>query len=368
VAVWTSSLEKLVTEENFWLNKKVLITGHTGFKGSWLSIWLKSLGADLIGVSLDPPSSPSLYHKAEISDGMVSIRQDICDLSAIKEIFQKYKPEIVFHFAAQAIVKYSYTNPVETYSTNVMGTLNVLEGIRSVNTVRAAILATSDKCYQNSERQKGYTENDPMGGHDPYSSSKGAAELLIASYRKSFFPNSNFDQHNTAIASVRAGNVIGGGDWAQDRLIPDIIKSINKAQEVKIRNPNSIRPWQHVLEPLSGYMKLVELLFSEGPKYAEAWNFGPNDRDNKTVEYIVKKLSDLWGTGLTWSIQNNSNEHEANLLILNCNKAFKKLDWKPKWSIDEALLKIVEWSKKENLSALEYNKLCLSQINEYQKK
>jgi CDP-glucose 4,6-dehydratase len=206
-----------------------------------------------------------------------------------------------------------------------------------------------------------------MGGHDPYSSSKGAAELLIASYRNSFFSNSNFEQHNTAIASVRAGNVIGGGDWAQDRLIPDIIKSIKMAQEIKIRNPNSVRPWQHVLEPLSGYIKLAELLFSEGPKYSEAWNFGPNDRDTKTVEVIVEKLSDLWGSNLQWTIENNSKEHEANFLKLNCDKAFEDLDWKPKWTIDEALLKIVEWSKKENLSASEYNKLCLSQINEYEK-
>ena len=349
---------------SFWKNKKVLITGHTGFKGSWLSIWLKDLGAEVVGVSLDPPSSPSLYKMANISDGMISLRQDICDLKAMKIIFQKYKPEIVFHLAAQALVRYSYANPVETYETNFMGTLNVLEGIRCIDTVRAAVFVTSDKCYQNTEREKGYSENEPMGGYDPYSSSKGAAELLISSYRNSFFPASSYEKHNTAIASARAGNVIGGGDWAQDRLIPDIIHSFQNQEKVKIRNPNAIRPWQHVLEPLSGYMKLAEMLYNDGAIYAEAWNFGPIEDDAQSVKFIVEKLSNLWGNNSCWSIDQSENPHEATYLKLNCNKAFKRLYWKPKWSLDHALLKIVEWHKEE-MDSIKCNKLCLSQIEEY---
>ena len=349
---------------NFWKNKTVLITGHTGFKGSWLSIWLKSLGAEVIGVSLDPPSKPSLYEKANVSDGMVSLRQDICDHKAIIKIFQKYKPEIVFHLAAQALVRYSYDNPVETYETNVMGTLNILEGIRSIETVRSVILVTSDKCYQNTEREKGYSENDPMGGYDPYSSSKGAAELLISSYRNSFFPITSYEKHHTAIASARAGNVIGGGDWAQDRLVPDIIRSFQNLEKVKIRNPNAIRPWQHVLEPLSGYIKLAEVLFNNGAIYAEGWNFGPNEHDAKSVKSIVQRISELWGEKSSWYIDRSEKPHEATYLKLNCNKAFKKLDWKPKWSLDHALLKIVEWHKEE-LDTKECNELCLFQIDEY---
>ena len=349
---------------SFWKNKRVLITGHTGFKGSWLSIWLKSLGAEVVGVSLDPPSSPSLYEMAKVSNGMISLRQDIRDLKTIKIIFQKYKPEIIFHLAAQSLVRYSYANPVETYETNVMGTLNVLEGIRSIDTVRAAVFVTSDKCYHNTEREKGYSENEPMGGYDPYSSSKGAAELLIASYRDSFFPVSRYEKHNTAIASARAGNVIGGGDWAQDRLIPDIIHSFQNYEKVKIRNPNAIRPWQHVLEPLSGYIKLAEMLNNDGAAYAEAWNFGPVENDAQPVKLIVEKISNLWGNNSSWSVDQSENPHEATFLKLDCNKAFKRLHWKPKWSLDHALLKIVEWHKEE-MDSIKCNKLCLSQIEEY---
>ena len=360
-----SSLEKLVIEVDFWKDKKVLITGHTGFKGSWLSIWLKSLGAEVIGMSLDPPSKPSLYEKANVSDGMISLRQDIRDLKAVKKIFQKYKPDIIFHLAAQALVRYSYSNPVETYETNVMGTLNILEGIRCINNVSAAVMVTSDKCYENTERERGYSENEPMGGYDPYSSSKGAAELLISSYRNSFFSVSNFIEHKTAIASVRAGNVIGGGDWAQDRLIPDIINSFQKGDPVKIRNPNAVRPWQHVLEPLSGYIKLAELLNNDGAKYSEAWNFGPADEDTRPVKWIVEKISDLWGHNTKWSIDDSVQIHEANYLKLDCKKAFQRLHWQPKWSLDQALLKIVEWHKEEKKETTNCKELCLSQINDY---
>jgi CDP-glucose 4,6-dehydratase len=364
MVIWSSPLEKLVTKLNFWRGKKVLVTGHTGFKGAWLCIWLKKLGAEVIGVSLDPPSEPNLFDKAEVSIGMVSLRQDIRDLKVIKKIFQTYNPDIVFHLAAQALVRYSYLNPVETYETNVMGTLNILESIRCVDCVRSAIFVTSDKCYQNTERKKGYSENEPMGGHDPYSSSKGAAELLIASFRNSYFPVSDYDNHNTAIASVRAGNVIGGGDWAQDRLIPDIIHSFENQVKVKIRNPNSIRPWQHVLEPLSGYIKLAEMLHNEGSIYAEAWNFGPIEDEALPVKFIVEKMSDFWGNNSSWYIDEGENPHETSVLKLDCNKAFNRLNWRPKWSLDHALLKIVEWHKKD-LEFVNCNELCLSQIEEY---
>jgi CDP-glucose 4,6-dehydratase len=351
---------------NFWYKKKVLITGHTGFKGSWLSLWLQSLDAEVFGVALDPPSSPSLFEKAKISDGMVSIREDICNLEAVKKIFIKYKPEIVFHLAAQSLVKYSYSNPVQTYKTNVLGTLNVLEGVRSISTVKAAIMVTSDKCYENTERDYGYIEDDPMGGYDPYSSSKGAAELLISSYRNSFFSNASSDKCSAGIASVRAGNVIGGGDWAKDRLIPDIIHSFQKKEKVKIRNPNAIRPWQHVLEPLSGYMQLAELLYLNNSKYAEAWNFGPSDNDARSVEWVVEKIADLWGTNPEWSADDRIHEYEANFLKLDCSKALNNLNWQPKWTLDQALLKIVEWHKDESLLNSKPKELCLKQIEEYQ--
>jgi len=353
--------------KSFWKNKKVLITGHTGFKGSWLSLWLTHLGAEVIGVSLDPPSKPSLYVKANISEEVQSLKQDIRDLGAIKKIFKKYKPEIVFHLAAQSLVRYSYLNPVETYETNVMGTLNILEGIRCIDNVRAAVMVTSDKCYENYEKDVAYSENNPMGGYDPYSSSKGAAELLIASYRNSFFSALSFDEHRTAIASVRAGNVIGGGDWAKDRLIPDIIRSFQKTEKVKIRNPNAIRPWQHVLEPLAGYIQLAELLNNKGSKYAEAWNFGPVEEDARPVKWIVEKIADLWGNNSRWLTDDSASHHEATFLKLDCKKAFTELNWQPKWSLDQSLLKIVEWHKEEQLKTIRCKELCLSQIDNYTK-
>ncbi len=355
---------RLEVNKLFWKNKKVLITGHTGFKGSWLSLCLQHFGAEVIGISLDPPTNPSLYEKANVSKGMTSLRQDIRDLEAVKNIFQLYKPEIVFHMAAQALVRYSYLNPVETYETNVMGTMNILESIRSINTVRAAVMVTSDKCYKNEEKDRGYSEDEPMGGHDPYSSSKGATELLISSYRNSYYSVDNYDEHKTAIASVRAGNVIGGGDWAKDRLIPDIIKAFQNREEVKIRNPNAIRPWQHVLEPLSGYMQLAELLSISGTKYAEAWNFGPLEQDAHSVKWVVKKITELWGNNASWIIDESEHPHEANYLKLDCTKAFKRLNWKPKWNLDQALLKIVEWHKAEQTNG-KYKELCVHQINEY---
>jgi CDP-glucose 4,6-dehydratase len=349
---------------SFWKNKKVLITGHTGFKGSWLSLCLQNFGAEVIGVSLDPPTSPSLYEKANVSDGIKSLRQDIRNLEEVKKIFQIHKPEIVFHLAAQALVRYSYLNPVETYEVNVMGTLNILEGIRSIDTVRSAVIVTSDKCYKNIEKGGGYAENEPMGGHDPYSSSKGSAELLISSYRNSYFPIDKYETHKTAIASARSGNVIGGGDWGQDRLIPDIINSFQKGKKVKIRNPNSVRPWQHVLEPIFGYMHLAELLNNGGAKFAEPWNFGPEDKSNHSVKWVVEKITEIWGSDTSWDVDLSEHPHEENYLKLDCSKAFTKLNWHPKWSLDQALFKIVEWYKLGKKNE-EYKELCLLQIDEY---
>ncbi|MCS5550553.1 MAG: CDP-glucose 4,6-dehydratase [Gammaproteobacteria bacterium] len=350
----------------FWKGKKVLITGHTGFKGAWLSLWLQDLGAKVIGISLDSPTTPSLYEQANVAKGMISLRQDIRNGEAIKQLFQQHKPEIVFHLAAQPLVRYSYQNPVETYETNVMGTLHVLEGIRSVDSVRSAVMITTDKCYQNKEWVWGYRETDTLGGHDPYSSSKGAAELLISSYRNSYFPQDKYSEHKTAIASARAGNVIGGGDWAEDRLIPDIIKAFKNNETVIIRNPKSTRPWQHVLEPLSGYLKLAEQLEKNGDQYAEAWNFGPAEIDARPVQWIVEKMAKLWGENANWINDKSEHLHEANYLKLDCSKAHMKLNWYPRWDLSETLLRIVEWHKLKDAHN-NYRKLCLTQINDYMK-
>ena len=351
-------------DKKFWNGKKILITGHTGFKGGWLSLWLQHLGANVIGLSLDPPTTPSLYERANVAKGMLSLREDIRNGDNIKKIFYEYQPEIVFHLAAQPLVRYSYQEPVETYETNVMGTLNILEGIRSIESVRAAVMITTDKCYDNKEWVWGYRENDPLGGYDPYSSSKGAAELLIASYRNSFFPKDKYHKHKTAIATVRAGNVIGGGDWGEDRLIPDIIRSFQKRQSVEIRNQNSIRPWQHVLEPLSGYIKLAELLTNYGTKYAEAWNFGPKEEDALPVSYIVEQMTKMWGNNLSWVLSDGEHPHEANYLKLDCSKAHAQLRWNPKWGLDKALQKIIEWHEVEYSNG-NCKDICLSQIDEY---
>lgn len=351
-------------KSNFWKGKKVLITGHTGFKGSWLSLWLQSLGSEVVGISLNPPTTPNLYEQAQVADGMISLRQDIRDVVQIKSIFTEYLPEIIFHLAAQPLVRYSYEEPVETYATNVMGTLHVLEAIRASKTVRAAVLVTTDKCYDNREWVWGYREIDPMGGHDPYSSSKGCAELLIASYRDSYFPAQKYSQHQTAIASVRAGNVIGGGDWAEDRLIPDIIRAFQKKETVLIRNPKAIRPWQHVLEPLAGYIELAERLYVDGAPWAEAWNFGPLEEDAKPVEWIIKKIANLWGVNAGWRVDERVHPHEANYLKLDCSKAHARLGWHPRWGLEQALKQIVNWYK-EPTNGSPAKVLCQKQIAEY---
>lgn len=343
----------------FWKGKRVLLTGHTGFKGAWLSLWLKKLGANLIGYSLPPPTNPNLFELANISDGITSIEGNINDFENLKSIFKKHKPEIVLHMAAQALVRYSYEHPLETYMTNVIGTANVLECVRKENNVKALLIVTSDKCYENKGNKKAYVEDDPMGGYDPYSSSKGCAELVTSAFHHSFFSG------GIGLASCRAGNVIGGGDWAEDRLIPDIVRGIFSKQKIKIRSPQAIRPWQHVLEPLSGYLVLAEKLWLESSKFSSAWNFGPDDEGDRPVLWMVEQFLKLWGEKVDWVIKEDKKLHEASYLKLDSTKARKHLDWRPSWNIDRALEKTAEWYKtfkeKKDLS-----QVTLSQIKQYE--
>ncbi|NEW84859.1 MAG: CDP-glucose 4,6-dehydratase [Mariniphaga sp.] len=325
--------------------RKVLITGHTGFKGSWLCLLLNKLGADVYGYALDPPTNPSLFKEARIDELMTSFIGDIRDYEKLSGVLQKVQPEIVIHMAAQALVRESYKNPIDTYSTNVMGTVNLLEACRYTKSVKSIVNITTDKCYENREWHWGYRENEPMGGYDPYSNSKGCSELVTSSFRNSFFNPNSYSTHGVALASARAGNVIGGGDWAEDRLIPDFIRSITHSEKVKIRSPFAIRPWQHVLEPLTGYLSLAAKLFTDGPAYAQAWNFGPDDSDAKNVEWITNTICTLWGDNAAFEVDNNPQPHEANYLKLDCSKAKAVLDWYPKWNIETTLKSIVDWNK-----------------------
>jgi len=349
----------------FWRGKRVLLTGHTGFKGSWLSLWLQSLGVELVGYAFPAPTTPSLFEKARVAQGMTSIIGDIRDLDKLQAVFADHKPEIVIHMAAQPLVRYSYQNPVETYSTNVMGTVNLLEAVRNTLGVKVVVNITSDKCYENREWAWGYRENEPIGGYDPYSNSKGCAELVSAAYRSSFFNVDNYAEHGVATATVRAGNVIGGGDWAQDRLIPDILSAFEQCQEVNIRNPQAIRPWQHVMEPLRGYLTLAERLYEMGPGFGEAWNFGPNDEDAKPVVWIVEQMAALWGNDAQWKIDQGHHLHEAHYLKLDISKARNRLGWHPALGLQDALALIVDWSKKHQAGA-NVSELTLHQIQTYQ--
>jgi len=349
----------------FWRGKRVLLTGHTGFKGSWLSLWLQYMGAELIGYALPAPTTPSLFEEAQVAQGMNSVIGDICNLNQLQSVFNQYKPEIIIHMAAQPLVRYSYQNPVETYSTNVMGTVHLLECVRNTPGVKAVVNITTDKCYENKEWVWGYRENEPMGGYDPYSNSKGCAELVSLAYRSSFFNAAHHAEHGVALATVRAGNVIGGGDWAKDRLIPDILSAFEQGRLVDIRNPNAIRPWQHVLEPLRGYLKLAERLYEEGATYAEAWNFGPNDEDAKPVWWITQQIAHLWGRGAHWQIDPGPHPHEAHFLKLDISKARARLDWHPTLRLQESLSLIVNWSKKRQ-AGVHVRELTLSQIQKYQ--
>ncbi|MEM0142890.1 MAG: CDP-glucose 4,6-dehydratase [Candidatus Parvarchaeum sp.] len=327
-------------------DKKILITGHTGFKGSWLSLWLKNMGAFVIGYSLKPPTTPNHFDILKLDKEIISITGDIRDKEKLENTFKKYRPEVVFHMAAQPIVRDSYTNPFETYEINVMGTLNVLQACRTTDSVKSVLLITTDKCYENKEWVYGYREVDALGGYDPYSSSKACAEILINSFRKSFFNLNDYGQkHTTLISSVRAGNVIGGGDWGNDRLIPDIIRAITNKEELIVRNPKAVRPWQHVLEPLSGYLMLSQKLLEGDVSKAEAWNFGPQESNHVEVEELVKLTKKYW-SAFDYSFNTNNtkdNPHESQFLRLDCSKAYNLLGWKPVWNFEKSLLKTIEW-------------------------
>lgn len=340
----------------FWEGKKVLVTGHTGFKGSWLCLWLQSMGASVTGYALSPPTTPSLFEVAHIADGMTSITGDVRDLKHLCAVVSEHRPEIVIHLAAQPLVRRAYHDPVETYSTNIMGTVNVLEAVHQSESVRVVVCITSDKCYENKEWLWGYRENDPMGGHDPYSSSKGCAELVISAYRNSFFPSKEYQHHKVAVASTRAGNVIGGGDWATDRLVPDIMTAIMEDRPVDIRSPYAVRPWLHVLDPLNGYLRLAEQLWTRGPEFAQAWNFGPYSEDAQTVLWIVEHLVRLWGESARWELDLASHPHESRYLKLDCSKARSLLGWAPRLRLSTTLEWIVEWyrgyQQKQDMRAL----------------
>ncbi|SRR5437867_1881161 len=327
----------------FWKNKKVLITGHTGFKGSWLSLWLQGMEADVLGYALPPPTQPSLFELANVASGMNSITGDIRDFGHLKAVVAEHKPEIIIHMAAQSVVRYSYDNPIETYSTNVLGTVNLLEAVRQLGGPCVVVNVTSDKCYENREWVWGYRENEPMGGHEPYSNSKACAELVTSAFRDSYFRAKDFDVHRVAVASVRAGNAIGGGDWTKDQLIPDIMKAFMERRPVLIRMPHAIRPWQFVMEPLSGYLSLAEQCWTQGAKFAESWNFGPADEDAKPVSWIIENLAKLWGDGARWEVDTAPQPHEAHYLKLDPSKAKSLLAWSPKLTLSQTLEWVVEW-------------------------
>ena len=329
----------------FWQDRRVLVTGHTGFKGGWLSLWLQSLGAKVSGFALPPPTKPSLFDAGRVAEGMDSRFTDLRDPQQVLAAARAAEPEIVLHLAAQPLVRQSYTDPVETYATNVMGTVHLLEAVRSVPGVRAVVIVTSDKCYENREWVWGYRENEPMGGFDPYSSSKGCVELVTSAYRNSFFPASRYSEHGVAVATARAGNVIGGGDWAVDRLIPDCLRAIEAGTPVRLRFPDAVRPWQHVLDPLAGYLSLAERLYVEGVAFAEAWNFGPSDEDARPVRWVVEHLVHGWGGGASWEMDPAPQPHEAAYLRLDCSKARSRLGWNARWPLSNALEKICTWHK-----------------------
>lgn len=332
-------------DHRFWKGRSVFMTGHTGFVGSWLSLWLQRMEARLTGYALAPPTDPSLFEQAGVASGMHSITADVRDFPQLKSALDDARPEVVLHLAAQPLVRRSYIEPVETYTTNVLGTVHLLEAVRQVEGVRAVLIVTSDKCYENHEWVWPYREVDRLGGFDPYSSSKACAELAVAAYRNSFFRNDAFAQHGTAVASARAGNIIGGGDWSEDRLVPDLVKGFIAGTPVPIRHPTAIRPWQHVLEPAAGYLVLARKLLEEGPAVADAWNFGPRADDSKSVAWIADRLVQLWGNGAQWATDADEHPHEAHHLTLDWGKARSYLDWTPRWTLDEALERVVRWYK-----------------------
>ena len=352
------------TFNGFYSGKRVLVTGHTGFKGSWLSIWLNEMGAKVIGIAQEPFSERDNYALSGIGNKIeADIRGDIRDAYQMKQIFQEYQPEIVFHLAAQPLVRLSYDIPVETYETNVMGTIHVLEAIRTTPSVKVGIMITTDKCYENKEQVWGYRENEPMGGYDPYSSSKGCCELAISSWRRSFFNPKDYAKHGKSIASVRAGNVIGGGDWATDRIIPDCIRALEAGHPIDIRNPKAVRPWQHVLEPLGGYLLLAQKMWNEPTVYCEGWNFGPSAPSIANVWDVASKVIAHYGKGELRDLSDSNALHEANLLMLDISKAKFKLGWEPRMNLDQCIELTVDWYKRYNSE--DVCSLCMGQINKY---
>jgi CDP-glucose 4,6-dehydratase len=330
---------------DFWRGKRVFITGHTGFKGSWLCLWLTTLGAEVFGYALDPPTDPSLFSVMRLEELLAANNlADIRDGDQLVLAMQQAEPDVVIHLAAQPLVLQSYQQPAVTYGTNVMGTVNLLEAVRQCYSVKAVVNVTTDKCYENREWHWGYRENEPMGGYDPYSSSKACSELVTAAYRNSYFNPAAYANHGVAIASARAGNVIGGGDWAQDRLICDCVCALLVGKKILLRNPAAIRPWQHVLEPLSGYLLLAQKLWEGGSHFAEAWNFGPYDDDAQPVEWVVQRLCRKWGKGASYAVAEGRHPHEAHYLKLDCSKANALLGWRPRWKLEKALDSIIDWT------------------------
>ncbi len=360
---WQGALENLVMNPAFWHNKTVFITGHTGFKGSWLSLWLKQLGANVVGFALEPPSEPNLFTVANVGQKIQHIHGDVKNIAQLQQALKQHQPDIVFHMAAQSLVQSSYDYPVDTYAVNVMGTVNLLEAARQCNTIKAIVSVTSDKCYENKEWAWGYRENEALGGYDPYSSSKACAELVTNAYRQSFFKS-------LSIASARAGNVIGGGDWAKNRLIPDMIRAFIENKPVLIRHPNAIRPWQHVLEPLRGYLLLAEKVYEHPEDFSQAWNFGPEPQDIQPVSFIADTLSKHWGNNAHWILEDNGKNkntfsHEAHLLKLDIAKAKAYLNWTPQLSLEKALDYTVQWYKAWQ-NQHDMQKFTLEQIEQYQ--
>jgi len=344
----------------FWRGKRVLLTGHTGFKGGWLAIWLHRLGAQVTGIALPPCTEPSLYRAARIGDLVDSRYCDIRDAAALREQVVAVRPDIVLHLAAQALVRPSYAQPVETFATNIMGTAHLLDALRATPSAKVAVMVTTDKVYRNNEWPHPYRENDTLGGHDPYSNSKGCVELITSAYRNSFFHG----EHAVALASARAGNVIGGGDWADDRLIPDILRAVEQSKPVVVRNPKATRPWQHVLEPLSGYLVLAQHLWEHGHAVAQGWNFGPRDEDARPVEWILDHMVQAWGDGASWQLDNDPQPHEARYLKLDISKARAHLKWEPTWSLETTLTRIVHWHRAW-LQGDDMHERCVEEINSY---
>lgn len=358
-------MEGLALNPEFWHAKRVLVTGHTGFKGSWLSLWLQQMGAEVIGFALPPESDQGLYRLAGVADALTSVEGDLRDADHLRTVIAQQRPEVVFHLAAQALVRHSIANPVETYATNVLGTVHLLEAVRREPGVRAVVCVTSDKCYENRETERPYVEDDPMGGADPYSSSKGCAELVAAAYRRSYFPPERAAEHGVALSTARAGNVIGGGDWAADRLVVDVVRAYLEGSSPTIRNPNAVRPWQFVLEPLAGYLTLAERSMATPGAYARAWNFGPELGDCRSVGWLVERIAQAWGTSTGWTPDRRPQPHEAQLLLLDASLARRELAWRPRLDLNEAVDWTIDWYR-SHAAGGDMRELTLDQIARYQ--